>query len=220
MIKVVVADDETLFRSGLAMIVEAQDDLDMVAEAKDGQEAVEAVRRHQPDVVLMDIQMPGLDGIEATREIVRSGLPTRVLMLTTFGIDRNVFAALRGGASGFLLKTVPPNQLVEGVRTIAAGDMLLAPALTRRLIEQLVQRPMDGIKDSRLISLTEREAEVLTLVGHGLSNAEIAAQLDLSVATVKSHVGHLLAKTRVRDRVQAVVLAYETGLVVPRHRPP
>ena len=220
MIKVVVADDETLFRSGLAMIVEAQDDLDMVAEAKDGQEAVEAVRRHQPDVVLMDIQMPGLDGIEATREIVRSGLPTRVLMLTTFGIDRNVFAALRGGASGFLLKTVPPNQLVEGVRTIAAGDMLLAPALTRRLIEQLVQRPMDGIKDSRLISLTEREAEVLTLVGHGLSNAEIAAHLNLSVATVKSHVGHLLAKTRVRDRVQAVVLAYETGLVVPRHRPP
>ncbi len=220
MIKVVVADDETLFRSGLAMIVEAQDDLDIVAEAKDGHEAVEAVRRHQPDVVLMDIQMPGLDGIEATREIVRSGLATRVLMLTTFGIDRNVFAALRGGASGFLLKTVPPNQLVEGVRTIAAGDMLLAPALTRRLIEQLVQRPMDGIKDSRLISLTEREAEVLTLVGHGLSNAEIAAHLNLSVATVKSHVGHLLAKTRVRDRVQAVVLAYETGLVVPRHRPP
>ncbi len=220
MIKVVVADDETLFRSGLAMIVEAQDDLDMVAEAKDGHEAVEAVRRHQPGVVLMDIQMPGLDGIEATREIVRSGLATRVLMLTTFGIDRNVFAALRGGASGFLLKTVPPNQLVEGVRTIAAGDMLLAPALTRRLIEQLVQRPMDGIKDSRLISLTEREAEVLTLVGHGLSNAEIAAHLNLSVATVKSHVGHLLAKTRVRDRVQAVVLAYETGLVVPRHRPP
>jgi DNA-binding NarL/FixJ family response regulator len=219
-IKVVVADDETLFRSGLAMIVEAQDDLDIVAEAKDGHEAVEAVRRHQPDVVLMDIQMPGLDGIEATREIVRSGLATRVLMLTTFGIDRNVFAALRGGASGFLLKTVPPNQLVEGVRTIAAGDMLLAPALTRRLIEQLVQRPMDGIKDSRLISLTEREAEVLTLVGHGLSNAEIAAHLNLSVATVKSHVGHLLAKTRVRDRVQAVVLAYETGLVVPRHRPP
>ena len=151
MIRVVVADDETLFRSGLAMIVEAQSDLEMVAEAKDGHEAVEAVRRHRPDVVLMDIQMPVLDGIKATKEIVRLGLPTRVLILTTFGIDRNVYAALRAGASGFLLKTVPPSQLVDGVRVIASGDMLLAPAITRRLIEELVQRPMAGIRDSQIV---------------------------------------------------------------------
>jgi DNA-binding NarL/FixJ family response regulator len=219
MIRVVVADDETLFRSGLAMIVQAQDDLEMVAEANDGHEAVEAVRRHRPDVVLMDIQMPVLDGIKATKEIVRQELPTRVLILTTFGIDRNVYAALRGGASGFLLKTVPPSQLVEGVRVVASGDMLLAPGITRRLIEQLVQRPLAGESDPRLSNLTEREAQVLTLVGQGLSNAEIAAHLHLSVPTVKTHIGHLLAKTRVRDRVQAVVLAYETGLVVPGRRP-
>ena len=219
MIRVVVADDETLFRSGLALIVQAQDDLEMVAEANDGHEAVEAVRRHRPDVVLMDIQMPVLDGIKATKEIVRQELPTRVLILTTFGIDRNVYAALRGGASGFLLKTVPPSQLVEGVRVVASGDMLLAPGITRRLIEQLVQRPLAGESDPRLSNLTEREAQVLTLVGQGLSNAEIAAHLHLSVPTVKTHIGHLLAKTRVRDRVQAVVLAYETGLVVPGRRP-
>ncbi len=219
MIRVVVADDETLFRSGLAMIVQAQDDLEMVAEANDGHEAVEAVRRHRPDVVLMDIQMPVLDGIKATKEIVRQELPTRVLILTTFGIDRNVYAALRAGASGFLLKTVPPSQLVEGIRVVAAGDMLLAPGITRRLIEQLVQRPVAGASDPRLSNLTERETQVLTLLGQGLSNAEIAAHLHLSVPTVKSHIGHLLAKTRVRDRVQAVVLAYETGLVVPGRRP-
>ena len=219
MIRVVVADDETLFRSGLAMIVQAQDDLEMVAEANDGHEAVEAVRRHRPDVILMDIQMPVLDGIKATKEIVRQELPTRVLILTTFGIDRNVYAALRSGASGFLLKTVPPSQLVEGVRVVAGGDMLLAPGITRRLIEQLVQRPVAGASDPRLSSLTEREVQVLTLVGQGLSNAEIAAHLHLSVPTVKTHIGHLLAKTRVRDRVHAVVLAYETGLVVPGRRP-
>jgi DNA-binding NarL/FixJ family response regulator len=218
-IRVVVADDETLFRSGLAMIVQAQDDLEMVAEASDGHEAVEAVRLHRPDVILMDIQMPVLDGIKATKEIVRQELPTRVLILTTFGIDRNVYAALRGGASGFLLKTVPPSQLVEGVRVVAGGEMLLAPEITRRLIEQLVQRPVAGVSDPRLSSLTEREAQVLTLVGQGLSNAEIAAHLHLSVPTVKTHIGHVLAKTRVRDRVQAVVLAYETGLVVPGRRP-
>ena len=219
MIRVVVVDDETLFRSGLAMIVEAQSDLEMVAEAKDGHEAVEAVRRHRPDVVLMDIQMPVLDGIKATKEIIRLGLPTRVLILTTFGIDRNVYAALQAGASGFLLKTVPPSQLVDGVRVVAGGDMLLAPGITRRLIEELVQRPTAGIRDSRLSGLTEREAQVLAMIGQGLSNAEISAELNLSVATVKTHVGHLLAKTRARDRVQAVVLAYETGLVVPGRRP-
>ena len=190
----------------------------MVAEAKDGHQAVEAVRRHRPDVVLMDIQMPDSTASRRRRQIVRLELPTRVLILTTFGIDRNVYAALRAGASGFLLKTVPPSQLVEGVRVVAGGDMLLAPGITRRLIEELVQRPVDGIRDSRLSGLTEREAQVLALVGQGLSNAEIATTLNLSVATVKSHVGHLLAKTGARDRVQAVVLAYETGLVVPGRR--
>lgn len=214
-----VADDETLFRSGLAMIVQAQGDLQVVAEAVDGHEAVEAVRRHRPDVILMDIQMPVLDGIKATKEIVRLELPTRVLILTTFGIDRNVYAALRAGASGFLLKTVPPSQLVEGVRVVDGGEMLLSPGITRRLIEDLVQRPIAGISDARLSVLSDREAEVLALLGQGLSNTEIALHLHLSVATVKTHVGHVLAKTRVRDRVQAVVLAYETGLVVPGRRP-
>ena len=142
-----------------------------------------------------------------------------MLILTTFGIDRNVYAAIRAGASGFLIKTVPPNQLVEGIRIVAAGDMLLAPSITRRLIEQLVQRPTAGINDSRLAALTERESKVLTLVGQGMSNAEIADHLHLSVATVKTHVGHLFTKTHIRDRVQAVVLAYETGLVVPGRRP-
>ncbi len=219
MIRVVVADDEALFRGGLAMIVEAQEDLELVAEAADGRNAVELVRRHRPDVVLMDIQMPVLDGIEATKEIVRLGLVTRVLMLTTFGIDRNVYAALRAGASGFLLKTVPPRQLVEGVRVVAGGEMLLAPTITRRLIEELVQRPVPGITDSRLSRLTDRESQILGLVGRGLSNSEIATHLHLSVPTVKTHQGHVLAKTQARDRVQAVVLAYETGLVVPGRSP-
>jgi DNA-binding NarL/FixJ family response regulator len=215
MIRVVVADDETLFRGGLSMIVEAQDDLEVVAEAADGREAVDLACRHRPDVVLMDIQMPVMDGIAATREIVRKGLETRVLVLTTFGVDGNVYASLRAGASGFLLKTAPPRQLVEGVRVVAGGDMLLAPGITRRLIEGLVRRPVAGLDDERLAVLTVRESEVLTLVGHGLSNAEIAARLHLSIPTVKTHLGHVLVKTGSRDRVQAVVLAYETGLVVP-----
>ncbi len=215
MIRVVVADDETLFRGGLSMIVAAQDDMEVVAEAADGREAVDLACRHRPDVVLMDIQMPALDGIAATKEIVRQRLETRVLVLTTFGVDGNVYAALRAGASGFLLKTAPPRQLVDGVRVVAGGDMLLAPGVTRRLIGDLVRRPVAGLGDERLAALTERESEVLTLVGHGLSNAEIAARLHVSVPTVKTHLGHVLAKTGSRDRVQAVVLAYETGLVVP-----
>ena len=215
MIRVVVADDEALFRGGLSMIVAAQDDLEVVAEAADGREAVDLACRQRPDVVLMDIQMPGLDGIAATKEIIRHGLETRVLVLTTFGVDGNVYAALRAGASGFLLKTAPPRQLVEGVRVVAGGDMLLAPGITRRLIEELVRRPVAGLGDDRLAALTGRESEVLTLVGRGLSNAEIAARLHLSVPTVKTHLGHVLDKTGSRDRVQAVVLAYETGLVVP-----
>jgi DNA-binding NarL/FixJ family response regulator len=186
-----------------------------VAEAADGREAVDMACRHRPDVVLMDIQMPGLDGIAATKEIVRRGVETRVLVLTTFGVDGNVYAALRAGASGFLLKTAPPRELVEGVRVVASGDMLLAPGITRRLIEELVRRPVAGHGAERLTGLTGRESEVLTLVGHGLSNAEIASRLHLSVPTVKTHLGHVLVKTGSRDRVQAVVLAYESGLVVP-----
>jgi DNA-binding NarL/FixJ family response regulator len=214
-IRVVVADDETLFRSGLALIVEAQEDLTLTAEASNGREAVDSVRRHRPDVVLMDLQMPLLDGIEATKEIVRLGVVTRILVLTTFGVDGNVYAALQAGASGFLLKTVPPRQLVEGIRVVAGGEMLLAPAITKRLIGELVKRPVAGVNDPRLSSLTERECQVLELVGRGLSNSEIATELHLSVPTVKTHLGHVLDKTRARDRVQAVVLAYETGLVLP-----
>ena len=215
MIRVAIADDETLFRSGLSLIVDAQADLEIVAEATDGKGAVDVVRGHRPDVVLMDIQMPVMDGIAATEEIVRQSLPTRVLMLTTFGLDRNVYAALRAGASGFLLKTVPPGQLVEGVRAVASGDMLLAPTITRRLIEDWVQRPVTGGDDPRLTPLTDREREVLTLVAKGLSNAEIASGLHLGEATVKTHLGRVLAKTRCRDRAQAVVLAYESGLIIP-----
>ena len=219
MIRVVVADDETLFRSGLAMIVQAQDDLEVVAEANDGHEAVEAVRRHRPDVVLMDIQMPVLDGIKATKADRPSGTADPGADPHHLRDRPERVRSSAGGASGFLLKTVPPSQLVEGVRIVAGGEMLLAPEITRRLIEQLVQRPVAGASDPRLSNLTEREAQVLTLVGQGLSNAEIAAHLHLSVPTVKTHIGHLLAKTRLRDRVQAVVLAYETGLVVPGRRP-
>ncbi len=215
MIRVAVADDELLFRSGLSLIVGAQADLEIVAETADGRAALEAIRQHRPDVVLMDIQMPVMDGIAATEEIARQGLPTRVLMLTTFGADRNVYAALRAGASGFLLKTVPPERLVEGIRVVAAGDLLLAPAITRRLIEDWVQRPLAGGDDPRLRPLTSREIEVLTLVGKGLSNAEIASDLHLGEATVKTHLSRMLSKTRCRDRVQAVVLAYESGLVTP-----
>ena len=215
MIRVAIADDETLFRSGLSMMVDAQADLEIVAEATDGNGAVDVIREHRPDVVLMDIQMPIMDGIAATEEIARQSLPTRVLILTTFGLDRNVYAALRAGASGFLLKTVPPRQLVDGIRAVAAGDMLLAPTITRRLISDWVQRPVAGGDDPRLAPLTGRERQVLTMVGKGLSNAEIASGLHLGEATVKTHLGRVLTKTGCRDRVQAVVLAYESGLITP-----
>jgi DNA-binding NarL/FixJ family response regulator len=212
-LRVVVADDEALFRSGLSMIIEAEPDLTVVAEASDGQQAVDAVRAKHPDVVLMDIQMPGLNGIAATAAILRLNLPTRVLVLTTFGRDGFVYDALRSGASGYLLKTVPPAQLVQAVRSVAAGDALLAPTLTRRLIEDWIGRPRPNARDPRLARLTDRERQVLSLVGHGLSNSEIATELHLSESTVKTHLARLLAKSGSRDRVQAVVLAYETGLV-------
>jgi DNA-binding NarL/FixJ family response regulator len=211
----VVVDDEELFRSGLRMVVESRPGVDVVGEASDGAQAVSVVRQLRPDVALMDIQMPQVNGIEATRRIVSLGLDTRVLMLTTFGMDRYVVESLRAGASGFLLKTVPPDELVAGIATVARGESLLSPAILRRLLAEWIARWQPEDKDPRLDVLTDRELEVLRLVGRGLSNAELSAHLHLAEPTVKTHVSRILAKTGSRDRVQAVVLAYETGLVRP-----
>jgi DNA-binding NarL/FixJ family response regulator len=212
---VVIADDEELFRSGLRMIVEAAPGIEVLAEAADGQQAVKQVRQLRPDVVLMDVQMPTVDGIEATRRISALDLPSRVLMLTTFGRDRYVFDALRAGASGFLLKSVPPADLVTGIAVVARGDALLAPSITRRLIEDWTTRRPPDAHDARLAALTAREKDVLRYIGKGYTNTELAAHFFLAEATIKTHVGRILAKTGARDRVQAVVLAYETGLVRP-----
>jgi DNA-binding NarL/FixJ family response regulator len=215
-IRVLVADDQTLVRAGFRAILDVQDDLEVVGEAEDGDEAVALARELRPDVVLMDIRMPGVDGIEATRRLLRDGDAPRILMLTTFDLDEYVYEAMKAGASGFLLKDAPRDQLVGAVRTVAAGDALLAPALVRRLIEDFVRRPAPGARPpAELDALTEREREVLTLIARGLANAEIAARLFVSEATVRTHVTHILAKLGLRDRVQAVVLAYETGLVQP-----
>ena len=215
MTRVVVVDDEELFRSGLRMVVESRPGVDVVGEASDGAQAVSVVRQLRPDVALMDIQMPQVNGIEATRRIVSLGLDTRVLMLTTFGMDRYVVESLRAGASGFLLKTVPPDELVAGIATVARGESLLAPAILRRLLAEWIARWQPDGQDPRLDVLTDRELEVLRLVGRGLSNTELSAHLHLAEPTVKTHVSRILAKTGSRDRVQAVVLAYETGLVRP-----
>ncbi|MDX6466176.1 MAG: hypothetical protein QOI27_1216 [Gaiellaceae bacterium] len=216
MISVLLADDQALVRGGFQMILDAQDDIAVVGEAGDGAEAVARVRELSPDVVLMDVRMPILDGIAATKQIVSEGLPSRVLVLTTFDQDDVVYEAMRAGASGFLLKSAPPAKLVEGVRTVAAGDALLAPSVTRRLVEDLVRRPPPGqAVPPELGELTEREQEVLRLIARGLSNGEIAAQLVVSEATVKTHVNRVFGKLGLRDRVQAVVLAYESGLVAP-----
>jgi DNA-binding NarL/FixJ family response regulator len=214
-IRVLVADDQTLVRAGFRAILEAQDDLEVVGEADDGANAVALARELHPDVVLMDIRMPGLDGIEATRRLLRDGDAPRVLMLTTFDLDEYVYDAMKAGASGFLLKDAPRDQLIGAVRTVAAGDALLAPALVRRLVEDFVRRPAPGARPAVLDQLTQRELEVLTLIARGLANAEIAARLFLSEATVRTHVTHILAKLDLRDRVQAVVLAYESGLIRP-----
>jgi DNA-binding NarL/FixJ family response regulator len=215
-IRVLVADDQTLVRAGFRAILEAQDDLEVVGEAENGDEAVALARELRPDVVLMDIHMPSVDGIEATKRLMRDGDAPRILMLTTFDLDEYVYDAMKAGASGFLLKDAPRDQLVGAVRTVAAGDALLAPALVRRLIEDFVRRPSPGARPpAELDDLTEREGEVLTLIAQGLANAEIAARLFVSEATVRTHVTHILAKLGLRDRVQAVVLAYETGLVQP-----
>jgi DNA-binding NarL/FixJ family response regulator len=212
--RVLLADDQELVRAGFRMILETQADIQVVGEAGDGVQAVAATRRLQPDVVLMDIRMPNLDGLQATRQLTAARSGSRVVILTTFDLDEYVYQALAAGASGFLLKNAPPEQLISAVRVVAAGDALLAPSITRRVIEQFTRLPPPG-GTSALEGLTERERQVLQLVARGLSNAEIAAHLVVSDATVKSHVAHLLAKLQLRDRVQAVVLAYESGLVRP-----
>ena len=221
MIRVLIADDHELMRNGLRAILDAQQDIEVVGEAEHGALAVENAIRLHPDVVIMDIRMPRLDGIEATKRLALQGEKApKVLVLTTFDLDEYVYQALRAGAAGYLLKDTPPRQLAEAVRTIAAGESLLAPAVTKRLIERYVSRPPgDTARRERFAELTERELEVLQLITRGLSNAEIGARLFLSEATVKTHVTRILSKLGVRDRVQAVVLAYETGLVQPGEQP-
>ena len=217
-IRVLVVDDQALVRAGLGVILGAQADIEVVGEAADGLEAVEAAGRLRPDVVLMDIRMPHLDGLEATRRILAGGSTgaPRVMILTTFDTDEHVFEALRAGASGFLLKDAPREQLVEAVRTVAVGEALLAPSVTRRLIEEFSRRPVpDERSAAPLASLTAREREVLDALARGLSNAEMAAALFVGEATVKSHVAHVLMKLGLRDRVQAVIFAYEAGIVTP-----
>jgi DNA-binding NarL/FixJ family response regulator len=212
---VLVADDQELVRSGLRLILESRG-LDVVGEAADGREAVAATRHTGPDVVLMDIRMPVLDGIAATREVVRVRPATRVLVLTTYDLDEYVYGALRAGAAGFLLKSTPPDRLVDGIAIVSAGDALLAPTLTRRLIEEHIRRPppVDGVP-REVAALTEREREVLVQIARGFSNTEIAERLFVSEATVKTHVNRIMTKLALRGRAQAVVLAYETGLVTP-----
>jgi DNA-binding NarL/FixJ family response regulator len=218
-IRVLIVDDQPLLRTGFRMILEAESDITVVGEAGDGQAAIQQVTRLSPDVVLMDIRMPVLDGVEATRRLVGSGAesPTRVLVLTTFDLDEYIIDALRHGASGFLLKDVPPDELVTAIRVIAAGGALLAPSVTRRLLDSFAHRlpaPDEGAERA-IAELTEREREVLRLMARGLSNAEIASALFVSETTVKTHVSRVLMKLELRDRVQAVVLAYELGLVRP-----
>jgi len=215
-IRVLVVDDQELVRLGFCVILDAADGIAVVGEAANGEAAVSQVAAHGPDVVLMDIRMPGMDGLEATRLITRGPAGPKVVMLTTFDLDDYVYEALRAGASGFLLKDSPRHDLIAAVRAAAAGDALLAPSVTRRLIEAFARRPPETAPSpSRLASLTAREQDVLLLLARGRSNAEIASVLFVSEATVKTHVGNLLAKLGLRDRVQAVILAYETGMVVP-----
>ncbi len=216
-IRIALVDDQELVRTGFRMVLDAQQDMTVVGEAPDGLAAVELARTHDPDVMVMDVRMPRLDGVEATRRICRAGDRPRVLMLTTFDLDEYAFAALKAGASGFLLKDVPPEELLFAIRSVHSGDAVVAPSTTRRLIDRFVPLlPTDDEPSPDLAVLTEREREVLGQVARGLSNAEIARQLFVSEATVKTHVGRILAKLGLRDRVQAVVLAYESGVVKAR----
>jgi DNA-binding NarL/FixJ family response regulator len=216
MTTVVIADDQAVVRGGLRMILEAQPDLEVLGEATDGLEALDLIRELAPDVVLMDIRMPELDGIEATRRVALTGAPTRVLVLTTYGMDEYVYDALKAGAAGFLVKTESPDRLVEAVRVVARGEALLAPDITRRLVDRFVSGVRPGVAaPPELAELTARELEVLKLIARGLSNAEIGAELYVSEGTVKTHVARVLSKLGLRDRVQAVVFAYESGLVEP-----
>ncbi|WP_447038775.1 response regulator [Streptomyces sp. DSM 118878] len=222
MTTVLIVDDQPMQRFGFRMLLESQDDMTVVGEAGNGSEAVRMTAEHHPDVVLMDIRMPGLDGIEATRRIVASGDRTRVLILTTFDLDEYAYDGLRAGASGFLIKDALPEDLLSGIRTVAAGNAVVAPSLTRRLLDTYAAHlpvagalPADPADHPRLTSLTDREREILTVIGQGWTNAEIASRLHLAESTVKTHVGRILAKTGARDRVQAVILAYDTKLVRP-----
>ena len=221
MIRVLIVDDQALVRDGFRMILEAEPDVEVVGEASDGIQALERCRELAPDIVLMDIRMPRLDGLEAARRLLaRQGEQPRVIMLTTFDQDEYIYDALRAGASGFLLKDIPRAQLLHAVRTVAEGEEMLAPAITRRLIERFIdQPPRDAGLPVELTELSERELEVLRLLARGLSNAEIAAELVVSGSTVKTHVAHVLQKLRLRDRVQAVIVAYETRLVQPGAAP-
>ena len=214
-VRVVIADDQSLVRTGFSAILSHEPDIEVVGEAGTGQEAVEQARLHHPDVVLMDVRMPVMDGLEATRELTARDSRTRVLILTTFDLDEYVYTALRSGASGFLLKDAPADQLLTAIRVVAAGDALIAPSITRRLIAEFAQRPRPTDRPEQLEPLTSREREVLGLLARGMSNSEIAAALFLGEATVKTHVARVLSKLGLRDRVQAVVLAYESGLVQP-----
>ncbi|MFH8609017.1 response regulator [Streptomyces sp. NPDC018029] len=222
MTTVLIVDDQPMQRFGFRMLLESQDDMTVAGEAGNGSEAVRMTAELHPDVVLMDIRMPGLDGIEATRRIVAAGARTRVLILTTFDLDEYAYAGLRAGASGFLIKDALPEELLSGIRAVASGDAVVAPSLTRRLLDAYADQlpttgstPAGPANDPRLSSLTDREREILTVIGQGWTNTEIASRLHLAESTVKTHVGRILAKTGARDRVQAVILAYDTKLVSP-----
>ena len=216
MIRVLIADDQELVRAGFRMILDVDEGIEVVGEAGNGLEAIEAAVAFDPDVVLMDVRMPEMDGIEATRRLIATGCRARVLILTTFDADEHIYDAMKAGASGFLLKNAPPGQLVAAVRATAAGEAQVAPAIVRRMVEEFVRRPPPGTtRPAALSELTEREVEVLKLIARGLTNADIAGTLFLSEATVRTHVSRILAKLELRDRTQAVVVAYESGLVQP-----